>query len=177
MENLMKIKVMPVFVCLMLPAVANAQSESAIRTEVIDPAGTEIVRDSSHSEKRGLLGTKTTTSTSEITVDPKGLNNKTSRKVESETKVTKDGDVTERTTSLDEAGTERSVSRNTETTKADDGTVTTKRKEEMEVDPKGLGNKQSVEVEETVAKSPDGKVTSRVKKLNGETVAKESFVK
>lgn len=153
-----------------------AQTGTDVHSETTDAAGTKVTRDTAHSDKRGLLGTRKITSDSKVVVDPKGLNNKTERKVHAETKIDTSGNVTEETTSVDGMGTERTLSKETKRTTENDGTKVTTKKEAMVVDPKGLNNKDKVEVEEKTATSPDGKVTTTVKKLNGEAVSAETKV-
>lgn len=156
-----------------LPSAVLAETGSKVKSESIDAQGTKTIRETTHSDERGMMGTRTITSDSKITVDPKGLNNETSRSVHSEKNIAEDGTVTEKSTTIDEAGTKRTVSKKVEQDIGKDGSTVTTHQQQMEIDPKGLGNKKTVKIEEKVTRSPDGKISSRVERLNGETVSAE----
>ena len=160
---------LPVVIC-GVSIVAYAQNEGDSHSEVVDSAGTKTTIDKEHSDKVGLMGTHTTEMKGEKVVDPKGLNNKTKESYDQVTKVERNGDSEQKTTTVDAAGTKRELTTETDTSKNWTGgnTVTTTRTEV--VDPKGMMNRQKTEIEEKVVTDSQGRPTSVTRSLNGEEV-------
>lgn len=136
-----------------------------------------MTKDASASDKTGLLGTRTETSDQRTTVDPKGLNNKTERTSHYEKKTDQNGNVTELHNSVDANGTKRELKTDRRSTHHLDGSRSVVKKESLEVDPKGLGNKKKTEVEEETRTSADGKVSTTSRSVNGEVVDSKTTVK
>jgi hypothetical protein len=92
-----------------------------------------------------------------------------------EQEIEDNGDFVESSTVNDANGTEKSEANSKETSNhwTDKG-KTVKTKKSISVDPKGLGNKQKVEIDEKVVTHPDGSEERTViKEVNGTTVSEE----
>ena len=153
---------------------AFAENEADVHTESTNSAGTSVKTDKSHSDTVGLTGTRKIESDTERVTDPKGLNNKVKESAHAKTTIKSDGDVAQEATTVDAAGTKRHVANETDTSKNWSGGKTTTTTHTEVVDPKGLGNKQKVEVESEVATDAHGHTKHVTKKVNGETVSETS---
>ena len=150
-------------------SVAFADNNSDTHTSTTDSAGSTVTTDTSHTDSVGILGTKKSTEDVKTVVDPPGLLNKETTKKHSERQAMPSGDYVESTTINHANGTEENVKaeRNTIkhwTNKGETATTTNTRT----VDPKGLGNKQTLKEEEVVQTNP-GHPEKRIlnSKVNG----------
>jgi hypothetical protein len=170
---------------LLLPAIllvplsfALADDNANSHTSTTDANGTTVTTDSSHKDSVGLTGTKKSVTDKSTVVDPKGLMNKKTAKLHSETKVKPNGDYAESNTLKDENGTEEVETAQKKTSKhwTDNGQTTTVTKTHS-VDPEGLGNKEKKVITKKVDTNPDGtKKVTVTKKVNGDTVSDETSV-
>jgi len=152
-------------------SIAIAETDSNSSVEAVDGHGTKIKVERSHDESDGILGGHTSETKEEVVVDPEGLMNKTKESYERKVEVERDGDVSETVTSKDALGTEHTITRSKDVDSnfAGGTTATTTTKEVL--DPKGLGNKQTAEIEKEVTTHVDGtKVETTLKKVNGDNV-------
>lgn len=155
---------------------ADNNAESS--TKVVDGAGTAVTTGTSRSDTVLGSGVRKTSEEVKTTVDPRGMMNKTTAKTQVERTVEPDGDYSESKTIKHADGTEEKISEERSTAKhlLNSGKTTTTT-QTRSTDPAGLGNKVTVEVEESIERNPDGTVKKTVSKnVNGETVAEEKVV-
>ncbi len=148
---------------------AYAENEVETNSSAVTPDGTSIDKTRSHSDKIGITGTRTIEDETKITTDPSGLRNKSKEKAYSKKTIKKDGDTAQETTTVDGQGTRRTTLSEVDTTKHLDGSVTTTASRKDTVDPRGMLNRRTTEVEESVTTEPDG-TTSVTKKKDGKQV-------
>ncbi|MBX7138918.1 MAG: hypothetical protein K1X83_13160 [Oligoflexia bacterium] len=153
--------------------VALAEDKADVHSSVTNPDGTTVTVDKSHTTSEGWLGGKKYEADEKTVVDPKGLVNKQVASRHYERKAGSDGDVKEKAEYQHPDGTseELSASKTTSEHLLDSGKTVTKTHARV-VDPKGLGNKQEVEVTEKTEINPDGsKRTTVSREVNGDTVS------
>lgn len=156
-------------------SIAHAEESSTKHTEKTTADGTLVKTDTSHETAVSSDGSRNSVQDTKTVVDPKGLMNKDSVEKHSEQETSPNGDYSNSDTvrhadgSLEEVKSKQTTS-NHWTDKGKDTTTTYSHT----VDPKGLGNKASVEVTEKENVSP-GKagVASITTKVNGDTISRE----
>jgi hypothetical protein len=155
-------------------SMASAETTAKTHTEKTETDGTKVTTEYENKTSQGILGgSQKNTEESTVVVDPKGMMNKTTVERKTVRKVEDDGDYRNVDSKTNEAGTYEEVKSKKTTAKhwTDDGKKTTTSYKHT-VDPKGLGNKQTVEVVEKNDVSPGEKTERTVtKKVNGETVS------
>lgn len=154
---------------------AFAENKAESHTETTDSAGTKIKTEKSHEASTGWTGTQKAEMEEETTRDPKGMFNKTTESSKTEVKAKTGGDRVETTESKDAAGTKQKVTKETDVDNNWGGGTTTTTTTKKVTDPKGLMNKKTVEMEETVKRNADGTAATTVtKEVDGDTVSEET---
>ena len=155
---------------------AEALNTAHTTTDSKDEKGADVVTDKSTSIEAKSDGSLVHKSDQVITVDPKGLNNKETTTSSIKRVDHKNGDFEDSTTTNKADGTyeEKSVKKQTKKHWFNKGTTDTTTRATT-VDPKGLGNKQSVEVTEKNVSNPDGSGSKTVtNQVNGKTVSEST---
>ena len=161
---------------LLSPVTAVIAEDSNAKTETTDSAGTTVNTEHSHSESTGWMGSKKSETDEKVAVDPKGLMNKKTTEGHEEHVAKKNGDYSDSAEVKHADGTVEmdSGEKTTSNHWTDKGKTTTTTREHT-VDPKGLMNKQHVQVQEKVVDNGDGTKSKTVtKKVNGDTVSEHT---
>jgi hypothetical protein len=168
------------FTILAIPAaIVNADDSGKTQVSTTDRNGTTVTTETSHKDSVGYKGETKQTSEARTVVDPKGMMNKELVSKTSEKVVKPNGDYSRTDTIKHADGTfeKASSEKNTNEHLLDTGKTTT-RTETHTVDPKGLGNKQSMEHEEKVVTEPDGSSKKTVtQELNNRKIYEETSPK
>jgi hypothetical protein len=160
-------------------AIVYADNSGNTHVTTTDAGGTTVTTKTSHSDSVGNKGERKETSNVQTEVDPKGMLNKEMAGTKEERVRKPNGDFSEVKTIKHADGTMEKVSaeRNTDKHWTDTGRTTTNTETHV-IDPKGLGNKQSRELEEKVVVAPDGSSRKTVTdEVNSKVISEKTSTK
>lgn len=152
---------------------AIADNKASSYSTTTDADGTRVTIEKSSSDKTGWTGTKKFETDEKTTVDPKGPSNKKVSSTHFEQTTGPRGELNEKTIRKHANGTAETTVTENKTSKhwLDNGETTTSRRAHT-VDPKGLGNKQTLEIEKKTERYADGSRKERVTKtIDGDAVS------
>lgn len=173
-----KLQIITAFMLISTCSIAMAEGSTEVKKSTTDSAGTTVTTENSRHEAVNSDGSDKVTEEAKTVVDPKGMMNEKSAIVQTEREKKENGDFTNSNTIKKADGTEvkESLDKSTASHWTDKGKTTTTTHSKS-VDPIGLGNKRTEEVEKKVITNSKGVEEINVtKKIDGETVFEEKKV-